>query len=65
MSSDSNLMNELLERIGSDERAAPATPIGPAIYTLFENLLTRIERLEEKVRELKQDASDHGYRLHR
>ncbi len=59
MSSDSNLMNELLERIGSDERAAPATPIGPAIYTLFENLLSRIETLERRVDALDDDTMEH------
>lgn len=59
MSSDSGLMNELLERIGSDERAVPAEPIGPAIYTLFDNLLTRIETLERRADALDDDAMEH------
>lgn len=64
MSSDSNLMNELLERIGSDERAVPATPIGPAFYTLFDNLLSRIETLEKTVKELEQDKVEHLLEWH-
>lgn len=64
MPSDSSLMNELLKRIGSDERAAPATPIGPAFYTLFENLLTRIETLEKTVKELEQAKLEHLLEWH-
>jgi len=47
MTAESEYMNELLTRVGSEVRVFPGSRIGPSFYTLFKNILDRLDALEQ------------------
>lgn len=55
MKNESEYMNELLERIGSDVRAIPGTRVGPTFYTLYTHILDRLDSLEWQERQRSND----------